>query len=73
VSMSQQIMNDIIEAIKQERQRIEEPKNRSRYFLFGKIDESLGRDGYSVSFECGRHFIAFGRKVRLLYEICEQT
>lgn len=44
-------MRDIIEATKQERQRIEEPKNRSRYFIFGKIDERLGRDGYSVTFE----------------------
>ena len=66
MSMSQQIMNDIIEATKQERQRIEEPKNRSRYFIFGKIDERHGRDGYSVTFERGRHFIAFGRKVLLL-------
>jgi superfamily I DNA and/or RNA helicase len=51
MNMSQRIMNDIIEATKQERQRIEEPKNRSRYFIFGKIDERLGRNGYSVTFE----------------------
>jgi len=49
--MSQRIMNNIIEATKQERQRIEEPKNRSRYFIFGKIDERLGKNGYSVTFE----------------------
>ena len=49
--MPQRIMNDIIEAAKQERQRIEEPKNRSRYFIFGKIDERLGKNGYSVRFE----------------------
>ena len=51
MNTSQTIMRDIIEATKQERQRIEEPKNRSRYFIFGKIDERLGTDGYSVTFE----------------------
>jgi DNA replication ATP-dependent helicase Dna2 len=49
--MSQQIMNNIIEATKQERQRIEEPKNRSRYFVFGKVDESHRDEEYSVTFE----------------------
>jgi len=49
--MSQQIMNNIIEATKQECQRIEEPKNRSRYFLFGKVDESHRDKEYSVTFE----------------------
>jgi hypothetical protein len=44
-------MNDIIEATKQERQRIEEPKNRPRYFIFGEIDERRGRDGYAVTYE----------------------
>ena len=51
MGMPQRIMNDIIEATQQERQRIEEPKNRSRYFIFGKIDERLGKNGYSVRFE----------------------
>ncbi len=44
-------MSHLIEAIKQERQRIEEPKNRSRYFIFSKVNERDDRDGYSVTFE----------------------
>lgn len=44
-------MSRLIEAIKQERQRIEEPKNRSRYFIFSKVNERDDRDGYSVTFE----------------------
>ncbi|MBE9572060.1 MAG: hypothetical protein IMF11_15635, partial [Proteobacteria bacterium] len=51
MSMHQRIMSDLIEAIKQERQRLEEPKNRSRYFIFGKVDERHSREGYSVTFE----------------------
>jgi superfamily I DNA and/or RNA helicase len=49
--MHQKIMSRLIEAIKQERQRIEEPKNRSRYFIFSKVNERDDRDGYSVTFE----------------------
>jgi superfamily I DNA and/or RNA helicase len=49
--MQQKIMSHLIEAIKQERQRIEEPKNRSRYFIFSKVNERDDRDGYSVTFE----------------------
>jgi DNA replication ATP-dependent helicase Dna2 len=49
--MSQKIMNDLIEATKQERRRIEEPKNRSRYFMFGKTDERHTEQEYSVTFE----------------------
>ena len=49
--MHQKIMSYLIEAIKQERQRIEEPKNRSRYFIFSKVNERDDRDGYSVTFE----------------------
>ena len=44
-------MSHLIEAIKQERQRIEEPKNRSRYFIFSKVNERHDREGYSVTFE----------------------
>jgi DNA replication ATP-dependent helicase Dna2 len=44
-------MSDLIEATRQERQRIEQPKNRSRYFIFGKIDERPTRKGYAVTFE----------------------
>ncbi|GAJ13409.1 unnamed protein product, partial [marine sediment metagenome] len=51
MSMHQKIMSHLIEAIKQERQRIEEPKNRSRYFIFSKVNERDDRDGYSVTFE----------------------
>jgi len=49
--MHQKIMSHLIEAIKQERQRIEEPKNRSRYFIFSKVNERHDREGYSVTFE----------------------
>ncbi len=51
MSTHQKIMSHLIEAIKQERQRIEEPKNRSRYFIFSKVNERDDRDGYSVTFE----------------------
>jgi len=49
--MSGTIMNELIQAIKQERRRIEEPRNRSRYFMFGKVDERHDRQGYFVTFE----------------------
>lgn len=49
--MSHEIMKKLIEATKQERQRIEEPRNRSRHFVFGKVDESHHGQAYSVTFE----------------------
>jgi DNA replication ATP-dependent helicase Dna2 len=49
--MTEKIMGDLINATKQERQRIEEPKNRSRYFMFGKVDERHDKKAYSVTFE----------------------
>lgn len=49
--MSGGIMIELINATKQERQRIEEPRNRSRYFVFGKIGERHDTQGYSVAFE----------------------
>jgi len=49
--MSVTIMNELIQATKQERRRIEEPRNRSTYFMFGKVDEHHDRQGYSVTFE----------------------
>ena len=51
MSKPYRIMNELIESIKQERQRLEEPKNRSRYFIFGKVNEWHDREGYSVTFE----------------------
>ena len=51
MSLSPKIMSELIDATRQERQRIEEPKNRSRYFLFGKVDESHRDKEYSVTFE----------------------
>jgi len=50
-SMVAQGMQALIDATKQERQRIEEPKNRSRYFIFGRIDEKYTEKGYSATFE----------------------
>ena len=49
--MSSQILDDLIEATRQERKRIEDPKNRSRYFMFGKAEERQDKSGYSVTFE----------------------
>jgi superfamily I DNA and/or RNA helicase len=49
--MPSQILDDLIEATRQERKRIEEPKNRSRYFMFGKAEERQDKNGYSVTFE----------------------
>jgi len=49
--MFKEIMNELIQATKQERRRIEEPRNRSRYFMFGKVDEHHDKQGYSVTFE----------------------
>lgn len=45
------LMSEIICATKQERQRIEEEKNRSRYFIFGKINERNTNIDFSISFE----------------------
>lgn len=49
--MPGQILDDLIEATRQERNRIEDPKNRSRYFMFGKAEERQDKNGYSVTFE----------------------
>jgi DNA replication ATP-dependent helicase Dna2 len=49
--MSEKIMGDLISATIQERNRIEEPKNRSRYFMFGKVDERHDKKAYTVTFE----------------------
>lgn len=49
--MSSRILDDLVEATRQERKRIEEPKNRSRYFMFGKAEERQDKEGYSVIFE----------------------
>ncbi len=49
--MSEKIMEELIAATRQERRRIEEPKNRSRYFMFGKVDEQHDKKKYSVTFE----------------------
>ncbi len=38
------MINDIIEAVKVEQERIEEPRNRSRYFIFGKLGEQATED-----------------------------
>lgn len=51
MSMHQRIMSELIEAVRQERRRLEEPKNRARYFIFGKVDERYSKEGYSVTFE----------------------
>jgi superfamily I DNA and/or RNA helicase len=45
------VLDDLIEATRQERRRIEEPKNRSRYFMFGKTEEQQDKNGYSITFE----------------------
>ncbi len=49
--MSKEIMRELIKATEQERQRIEEPRNRPRYFIFGKVDEKQDRKKYSVAYE----------------------
>ena len=49
--MTEKIMGELINATTQERHRIEEPKNRSRYFMFGKVDERHDKKAYSVTFE----------------------
>jgi DNA replication ATP-dependent helicase Dna2 len=51
MNMHQKIMSELIEATEQEIRRLQEPKNRSRYFIFGKVDEWHSIDGYSVTFE----------------------
>ncbi len=49
--MANQVLSELIEATQQERQRIEEPRNRSRYFIFGKTSEQHDKQGYFVTFE----------------------
>ncbi|TET09717.1 MAG: hypothetical protein E3J83_01790 [Candidatus Atribacteria bacterium] len=51
IKLHDEIMNNLIEAVKQERQRIEKPKNRSRYFIYGKIRDWHNTKGYYVTFE----------------------
>ena len=49
--MQKEIIDEIISGVEEERERIEEPKNRSRYFIFGKISEEITNKGYSAIFE----------------------
>jgi hypothetical protein len=49
--MSNGVMSELIEATKQERLRIEEPRNRTRYFMFGKANEQRDKQCYCVTFE----------------------
>ncbi|MBN1187648.1 MAG: AAA family ATPase [Bacteroidales bacterium] len=45
---SKNIIRELIDATVQERNRIEEPKNRSRYFIFDKVNEKLEESVYTV-------------------------
>ena len=45
---SQQLLEKLIASTIQERSRIEEPKNRSRYFIFNKLIEKNDRSVYAV-------------------------
>lgn len=49
--MPEGIMTSVIDATRQERERIEDARNRSRYFMFGKVDEREDSHGYSATFE----------------------
>lgn len=49
--MAKRLIKTLIEATRQERRRIENPENRSRYFMFGKVEERYTAQGYSVTFE----------------------
>ena len=49
--MAKKLIKTLIEATRQERRRIEDPKNRSRYFMFSKVEERHNAHGYSVTFE----------------------
>ena len=39
------MITELIEAVHLEQRRIEEPRNRTRYFVFGKVDEREEEDG----------------------------
>jgi len=39
------VITELIEAVHLEQRRIEEPRNRTRYFVFGKVDEREEEDG----------------------------
>jgi DNA replication ATP-dependent helicase Dna2 len=45
------MIEDIIQAVSLEEQRIEDPRNRSRYFIFGKTDEFEADEFLGFSFE----------------------
>lgn len=47
------IIREILQAVKSERERLEDPKNRQAYFMFGKSDEDVvpDRNEYQVFFE----------------------
>jgi DNA replication ATP-dependent helicase Dna2 len=45
-----QIINQLLDATSQERDRLEDPKNRARYFVFGKIAEKKDNNEFSVIF-----------------------
>lgn len=47
---SQELVQELIRATRQERERIEDSRNRSRYFIFGKISESFSQGRYSAVF-----------------------
>lgn len=49
--MSENIVTELIRATRQERQRLEDPKNRPRYFMFGKKDEAIEDGSYEAVFE----------------------
>ena len=45
------VINELIEAVHLEQRRIEDPRNRTRYFIFGKIDEREEEDGIIFVFQ----------------------
>jgi len=49
--MYERIAEKLVTGARQERLRIEDPKNRSRYFMFGKTDEQTDERLYSAVFE----------------------
>lgn len=49
--MPEKIISELIRATRQERQRLEERKNRPRYFMFGKTDEAIDEGSYTAVFE----------------------
>lgn len=45
------MINDLIEAVTLEQVRIQDPRNRSRYFIFGKIGQTQSEDHLSFVFK----------------------